>query len=143
MSNETSEQLNKVVSDQVVGAKKAITAPLPHPPSFSPQASPREMKKRLDWGEPALTIIDIRDRETFGKEHIKGAMCMPADEQFVETISASLEHERDIYLYGNSDEETAQAANMLRQAGFTRIAELQGNLDAWKTINGTVEGYNA
>ncbi|HEY9736633.1 MAG TPA: rhodanese-like domain-containing protein [Trichocoleus sp.] len=143
MSNQTSEEINKAVSEQVIDAKKAVTAPLPHPPSFHNQASPREVKQRLDWGEPALTILDIRDRESFSYERIKGAMCMTLDDQFVETVSASLERERDIYLYGNSDEETARAAEMLRQAGFERVAALQGNLDAWKTIDGSVEGYEA
>lgn len=142
MSNQTSEEINKAVSEQVIGVKKAVTAPLPHPPSFHNQASPREMKQRLDWGEPALTILDVRDRESFGYEHIKGAMCMPIDDQFAETVGASLEPERDIYLYGNSDEESNRAAEMLRQAGFTRVAALEGGLDAWKTVNGTVEGYN-
>lgn len=140
--SETSEQINQAVSEGVTNVKQAITAPLPHPPSLHTQASPREMKERLDWGEPALTILDIRDREAFGFEHIKGAMCMPLTEQFVDTVCNSLEPERDIYLYGNSDEETAQAASQLRQAGFSRVAELKGNLDAWKTINGPVEGYS-
>ncbi|HEY9762122.1 MAG TPA: rhodanese-like domain-containing protein [Trichocoleus sp.] len=139
-ANAISDKVDDFVQEAVIDVKKAVTAPLPHPPSLHTHASARELKKRLDWGEPALTILDVRDREDFGQEHIKGSMCMPVSENFVETVSGSLEKERDIYLYSNSDEETAQAASMLRQAGFTCVAELEGNLEAWKTINGTVEG---
>ncbi|HEY9879297.1 MAG TPA: rhodanese-like domain-containing protein [Leptolyngbyaceae cyanobacterium] len=138
--NAASDKVDDALQGAVIGVKKAVTAPLPHPPSFHAQASARELKKRLDWGEPALTILDVRDREEFGQEHIKGAMCMPVSDNFVATVEGSLEKERDIYLYSNSDEDTAQAANMLRQAGFTRVAALEGNLEAWKTVNGTVEG---
>jgi rhodanese-related sulfurtransferase len=35
------------------------------------------LKKRLDWGEPALTIIDVRDREAFNTSHITGAVSLP------------------------------------------------------------------
>lgn len=54
------------------------------------------LKGRLDWGEPALTIIDVRDRDVFNASHIMGAIAMPMNE-LVTRAHASLELIRDIY----------------------------------------------
>ena len=108
------------------------------PDALKSAASPSELKKRLDWGEPALTIIDIRNRETFSKSHITGAASIP-DAVLVDTVSASLELERDIYIYGNNDEQSSEAAHRLREAGYQSVAELKGGLPAWKAIKGSVE----
>lgn len=101
-------------------------------------AAPFELKKRLDWGEPALTIIDIRSRAVFNKSHITGAASIP-DVVLIETVSASLELERDIYVYGTDDEQSSLAANRLREAGYQSVAELTGGLSAWRAIEGAVE----
>ena len=90
-----------------------------------------DLKKRLDWGEPALTIIDIRDREAFNTSHISGAISLPMNE-LISSVSNNLELERDIYIYGSNDEQTADAATQLRTAGYQNVAELRGGLAAWK-----------
>jgi rhodanese-related sulfurtransferase len=41
------------------------------------------LKERLDWGEPALTIIDVRDRDAFNISHICGAISLPLNELVV------------------------------------------------------------
>ena len=98
-----------------------------------------DLKKRLDWGEPALTIIDIRDREAFNNSHISGAVSLPMNE-LVSRVSNNLELERDIYIYGSTDEQTADAADQLRTAGYQNVAELRGGLAAWKANNFPIEG---
>ncbi len=126
------------VEDQIQSVKEVITAPLPTPPALHSTSKARDLKARLEWGEPALTIIDVRDRDSFNKEHITGAMPMPLDE--LTDLANGIARVRDIYVYGVSDEETAQAANYLRAAGFVNVAELAGGLAAWKTIEGLTDG---
>ena len=96
------------------------------------------LKKRLDWGEPALTIIDVRQRELFELTHITGSISMPMDEPANLTL-ASLELDRDIYIYAETDEKTGLAANMLRQAGYQNVSELIGGLTAWKKAKYPIE----
>ena len=108
------------------------------PDDLQPTASPSELKNRLDWGEPALTIIDVRSREAFLEAHIMGAIAIP-ESVLVERVSLSLELERDIYVYGNNDEQSLAAADKLRAAGYTNVAELKGGLPAWKAIKGAIE----
>ncbi|NJM97279.1 MAG: rhodanese-like domain-containing protein [Phormidesmis sp. RL_2_1] len=108
------------------------------PDPLKSAASPSDLKKRLDWGEPALTIVDIRSRAAFNESHITGAASIP-DAVLVEGVSASLELERDIYVYGDNDEQSSAAAHRLREAGYQSVAELRGGLPAWKAIKGSVE----
>lgn len=97
-----------------------------------------ELKARLDWGKPALTIIDARDRQEFYFSHILGAISMPLPE-LVKRARATLELNRDIYVYSDTDEDTAAAAAQLRQAGFYNVSELQGGLGAWQAMGYPVE----
>jgi rhodanese-related sulfurtransferase len=125
--------------DMIQDAKNALPDITPTPPGLKAESAPKDLKARLEWGEPALTILDVRDRESFNKGHIMGAMAMPID-SLVDRAQSSLEKQRDIYVYGNSDSETSQAAGQLRQAGFRNVAELKGGLEGWKAIAGPTEG---
>ncbi|PSO50161.1 MAG: rhodanese-like domain-containing protein [Cyanobacteria bacterium SW_9_44_58] len=110
----------------------------PQPASFKEKSRVYDLKSRIDWGEPALTIIDVRDRASFNEAHIMGAISFPREE-LVERANASLESERDIYVYSDTDEEAADAAARLREAGFQRVAELTGGLGAWRAAEYPVE----
>lgn len=127
------------VSDAILTAKEKLPNITPTPPSLKAQSSANDLKSRLEWGEPALTIIDVRDRDTFNEGHIMGAMPMPIDE-LVDRAKPALALNRDIYVYADSDEQAAQAANQLRVAGFSNVAELKGGFAAWKAIGGPTEG---
>lgn len=128
------------IEDTILNAKDKLPDITPTPPSQqAPQSSAQALKKRLEWGEPAFTILDVRDRSAFNQSHIMGAMAMPM-EDLVERAKSSLEPKREIYIYGESDEQTAQAASQLRQAGFNSISELKGGLAGWKAIGGSTEG---
>jgi len=126
--------------DVIVRAKDKLPNVTPTPPKFKTQVAAYEVKARLQWGEPALTIIDVRDREVFNEAHIMGAECMPLD-SLQQIAEESLSRTRDLYIYGENSEQVSQAASILRQAGYQRVAEMQGGIDAWKRINGAMEGF--
>ncbi len=111
------------------------------PPPVKAQSDVHLVKSRLEWGEPAFTILDVRNCQSFNEGHIMGAMSMPLAE-VVERAAESLDRRRDIYIYGANDTQTAQAAQALRKAEFGNTSELKGGLGAWKAIGGPTEGYN-
>ncbi len=111
---------------------------IPTPPPLRAQSRVYDLKARLDWGDPALTIIDVRDRSEVEFSHILGAVPMPLNE-LVDRALSSLEITRDIYIYGETDEETAQAAAKLRQAGYLNVSEIRGGVAAWKAVGYPVE----
>jgi rhodanese-related sulfurtransferase len=104
-----------------------------------PESSAQAVKSRLQWGEPALTILDVRDRAAFNQARITGAVPMPMDELTDRAIS-SLEPQREIYVYADNDQQSNQAASQLREAGFESVSVLKGGLTAWKAISGPTEG---
>lgn len=104
----------------------------PTPPDMTAKSSAQALKERLQWGEPGLTIIDSRDRESFLEERITGAMLI--------SDMNKLEKNREIYVYGSTDQEAAEAANNLRQSGYEKVSQLQGGLAGWKAVEGPTEG---
>ena len=116
----------------ILEAKEKINEAVPTPIDSNPMSSAQALKERLEWGEPALTIIDARDREAYLEERITGSMLM--------TDINNVAKNREIYVYGNSKEETAEAASNLRQQGYENVSQLQGGLAGWKAILGPTEG---
>lgn len=110
----------------------------PKPAAMQEMSRVYDLKTRLDWGEPALTIIDIRDRQIFNESHVMGAISMPIAE-LLRRIQSALEYDRDIYIYGYTDEEAAEAASQLREAGYKKVSVLRGGVAAWKAASFQVE----
>lgn len=128
------------VEDTILNAKDKLPEITPTPPSQQmPQSSAQALKQRLEGGEPAFTILDVRDRGAFNASRIMGAMSMPIEE-LVEKAKGSISPKREIYVYGEDDAQSADAANRLRQAGFNSVSELRGGLAGWKAIGGPTEG---
>lgn len=111
---------------------------IPKPAPMQEMSRVYDLKARLDWGEPALTIIDIRDRTLFNESHVMGAISLPMAE-LLERVQNTLEFDRDIYLYANIDEEASDAATQLREVGYTKVSVLRGGVAAWKAAGFQVE----
>ncbi len=65
------------------------------PEPLKAQSLVYDLKKRLDWGEPALTIIDVRARDAFNISHISGAVSLQMNE-LVNRALNNFELERDM-----------------------------------------------
>lgn len=115
---------------------------LPKPKPLRPESRVYDLKERLDWGEPALTIIDVRDRADFNESHITGAISMPVD-SLLTTAANCFEVSRDLYVYSNTDNEAAVVAEQLREAGFSKVAIVRGGVAAWKAAGFPVEVVTA
>lgn len=127
------------VTEAVEAVQEIAAEVSPAPVKFERMTSAQDVVARLNWGEPALTIVDVRDRDSFNNERILGAIHIPVDE-LMPRLRQTLEEERDIYLYGDSDAEAAQVATQLKDGGFERVALIEGGLSAWKAAGGTTEG---
>ncbi|MEO1094089.1 MAG: rhodanese-like domain-containing protein [Cyanobacteria bacterium J06638_28] len=130
------------IQDAVDAVQEIAVEVSPAPVEFNRVTSATDVKARLDWGEPALTIIDIRDRQSFNEKRIMGAI-QASSEEAMARVQQTLEADRDIYLYGASDAEAKQVAAQFDAAGFKRVAVLEGGLPAWDAIGGATEGRNA
>lgn len=109
------------------------------PPVDKKKSDAHVLKSRLEWGEPAFTILDVSDRPTYNEGHIMGALSMSMD-GLGDAAAKSIDKSRDIYVYGANDGDTTQAAQALRSKGFENVSEIKGGLAAWKAIGGPTEG---
>lgn len=135
MSEQQAEQVSKI--------KDTVTSPLPTPPEQQlPVSSAQALKERLDWGEPALTILDARENEVYLQEHILGAMCVSSEDLQTRFMN-SLAKNRDIYIYGDNDTQAELVADKFREEGFSNVSQLQGGLAGWKAVAGATEGRSA
>lgn len=124
--------------DIVEGIQDALGNLTPTPVVLQEESTAYDLKKRLEWGEPALSIIDIREHEAFNQGRITGAVSMPMEQ--LDQMKSTLQPEHDIYIYAESDDRAHQAAQMLRAAGFEAVTHIMGGLDAWHEIGGPTEG---
>jgi rhodanese-related sulfurtransferase len=114
----------------------------PAPVGFSDVTSAADIKARLDWGEPAFTIIDVRDRQSYNEQRIVGAIPAGLEEE-LNRVRQTLEPNRDIYVYGNSDDDAKRTASQLVESGFERVSIIKDGLSAWTAAGGLMEGCNA
>ena len=117
---------------------KKLLGLFPVPSVLKDQSNVSDLKGRLDWGEPALTIVDVRNSNLFNQGRIQGAVSIPAS-GLIDYALANLESIRDLYVYGETDEETNVLAAKLRAAGFQYVSVLQGGFEAWKAAKYPVE----
>jgi rhodanese-related sulfurtransferase len=87
-------------------------------------------------------LIDVLSRESFAKDHIPGARCVPLESpDFVAAVAekASGSKTRKVVLYcsGPACDASARGAQMLIDGGFTTVLQYEGGLDAWNEAKRT------
>ncbi len=88
----------------------------------------RELAAQLKNGNRPV-LLDVREEHEWEIAHLEGARLIPQGD-----LPARL-HELDsadaIVLYCSSGQRSARALNLLRDAGFRRVKNLRGGLNAW------------
>ncbi|HEU5184032.1 MAG TPA: molybdopterin-synthase adenylyltransferase MoeB [Gemmatimonadaceae bacterium] len=92
------------------------------------EITPRELARRLANGD-AIDLIDVREPYEWAIARIAGARLIPLA-TFPQAI-ASLDRERDIVVHCHHGIRSANAAEQLREAGFTRVWNLAGGIARW------------
>lgn len=80
--------------------------------------------------EQGANLLDVRTDREFRKGHIEGAMHIPVQE-LAERINEIEDKEKEIVLYCRTGRRSAQAATMLREAGFDKVYDL-GGMGNWE-----------
>ena len=90
-----------------------------------------------------IQIIDVREPEEFTGPlgHIRGATLIPLGS--LAERASELTHDRPIVTVCRAGSRSAQATVILRDAGFTDIANLAGGMLRWRAEGHAVEGGSA
>ena len=77
-----------------------------------------------------FVMVDVRHPDAFAKEHIAGAINVP-QEKLIEWAS-NLPKDFLIYLYSEDGKKSDEAAQMLREKGYSECLSVIGGLREWK-----------
>lgn len=92
------------------------------------RATPAEIKQRLDAGE-RLRIIDVREWHEHQQAQIAAAELRPMSE--IQRWWQELPRDEELVIMCHHGSRSAQVCMALRQAGFERLTNMTGGIDAW------------
>ncbi len=103
------------------------------------EISARELKTRLDRGD-APALIDVREPHEFRIARIPGAQLIPLGA--LAGRVGELDGGREIVLHCHHGQRSMRALELLRSAGFARLRNLKGGIDAWaREVDPSVPRY--
>ena len=90
-------------------------------------------------GQPFI-LLDVREPFEFEMAQIEGANLIPLGE--LPTRWQELDREKEIFVFCHSGVRSARAAEFLRAAGFSKVANVAGGIDAWsEEVDSNVPRY--
>jgi adenylyltransferase/sulfurtransferase len=89
---------------------------------------PRDLAERLGRGD-VLRLIDVREPHELEISHIEGAELIPLGQ--LAARMSELDSAQDIVLFCKAGTRSARALEILASAGFRRMKNLHGGINAW------------
>jgi rhodanese-related sulfurtransferase len=91
----------------------------------------------VELSEDHPQLVDVRSRPAWKAAHIPHAVSHPLGG--LEDSLESLDPQRAVVLYGESDTQSVDGSYVLKRAGFTKVESLAGGIDAWVGAGNEVE----
>jgi molybdopterin/thiamine biosynthesis adenylyltransferase/rhodanese-related sulfurtransferase len=88
----------------------------------------RELAERLRGGEP-IRLIDVREPHELEISHLEGSHLIPLGQLAVRL--PELDSAQDMVLFCKSGTRSARALELLVSAGFRKVKNLRGGINAW------------
>jgi sulfur-carrier protein adenylyltransferase/sulfurtransferase len=121
----------------VCGERPTITVPIdyemfchgaPDLTKAVPEIAVSELERRMRSGQP-FVLLDVREPFEFEMARIEGANLIPLGELPVRW--QELDREKELFVFCHSGVRSARAAEFLRSAGFDKVTNVAGGIDAW------------
>lgn len=111
---------------------------VPAPNVQVPEMTPRELKARLDRGDD-LFVLDVREPHEYQICNLRGHL-IPLGE--IPRRAQELDSSKEIVAHCKSGKRSAEAVEFLRKAGFRKIWNLKGGIQAWSDeVDSSVPKY--
>ncbi|CAN5154704.1 rhodanese-like domain-containing protein [soil metagenome] len=104
-----------------------------------PSVTPRELKRRLDSGE-RIQLLDVREPWEFERSRIEGSIPAPMS-GLAENGVPEPDEDRETVVVCHHGVRSAQVVRLLLRAGFERVSNLDGGLDAYSGADPEVPRY--
>ena len=111
---------------QAAAQRPAILAELP-------EVTPVALANALALPDPGRrpVVLDVRRDDEFAEGHVPGALHIPHDSLGARLAELRGAEDREIVVYCRSGRRAAAALEILKNAGFRRLAHLRGDYPAW------------
>ena len=100
--------------------------------------TPSELRERLDAGDRP-ELLDVREPWEFELARIEGSKLIPMGE-LAERVS-ELDAARETVVICHHGNRSAYVTHALQRAGFTKVVNLEGGVDAYSNVDGAVPRY--
>lgn len=100
-----------------------------------PTVTAAALLSRIDAADATLLVLDVRTPEEFAQGHLPGATNIAYDQVQSRLGELAGARDKDVVLYCRSGRRAAFAAETLARAGFTRLAQLEGDYPAWSAAS--------
>lgn len=97
----------------------------------STSISQEELLERIGAGTAPL-ILDVRSEQEYAAGHIHGAMLIPHDELSLRLAELAAYKNQEVVVYCRSGKRAGVAEQILREAGFTHVRDLDGHVLLWQ-----------
>lgn len=108
------------------------------PDNSAPSAVPLEITvqdahRQLEEGGVHVRLIDVRDPEEFAFNRLPGAQHIPLQTISRDAAAKLMNKDADILVYCHHGMRSMQAAQQLRQLGYSKVRSIAGGVDKWST----------
>jgi phage shock protein E len=133
-----------VVALSVAACSAAPMAAPTAAPAAAPAATAQTLGPDIDvatakslQGQSDVVTLDVRTPEEYAAGHIPGVVLIPLDE--LPNRLDEVPKDKTIVVTCRSGNRSAQAADILRQAGYTDVHNMVGGITAWEQAGYPVE----
>ena len=77
-------------------------------------------------------VLDVRSPDEYRSGHVPGAINIPHRQVGARLDELAGAKERGLVVYCEGGQRTEYAESVLRQAGFSNVRHLQGDMGAWR-----------
>ncbi len=94
--------------------------------------TPQEALKLIEERSHEITILDIRPKEEFEREHVSGALNLDYDGHEFQKKVEKLDKEKNYLIYCKSGVRGGYFMDKMRDSGFNGAYNILGGFVAWK-----------
>lgn len=97
-----------------------------------PSTTPQVLNQRIAAGH-APVVLDVRSREEFAGGHIPGAVNVPVTELPRRVGELAPYKDKELIVHCEAGPRADMASRFLGRQGFSKLVELEGHMQAWRS----------
>ena len=91
-----------------------------------------DVKQALSMNQQGALLLDVREPAEYAAIHAPNAKLIPLGEVGLRLKEIEAYKDKPIAVMCRSGRRSAKAVALLREAGFTRVSNVQGGIQAWE-----------